>query len=605
MIEPKIFTAYYEDDFGTKFGAFLSDDPNMAERVGCQVAKEEDYLAALERIAELESAEQDAKHYKELAAANHQLVDKYKVQRDAALSENEELKNSRNRLALTSERDNWSRRAEAAEAERDALLAEREELMKQEPAVRIDGKRIAWNPNYNGGGGEFYARPVPAQQDSDHSIVYSCAYCGVIENDKLTACHCLPYGKPQLWNTHKVFPAIPDCDPDSDEAPKLISPTPSPVVAVQEWDEQAYKAACESVEYWKRRFQESENALEKIRNDMAPMYMGEPLITSSAVAVPDGWKLVPIEPTEDMLDSYEYVGGSCYSCSQQLASPDDVRRVYKEILLSAPTPPSAEPISAGTVLQPGIYFVDANNVYAALTSAAVEPPMAIDFYRPKTGWYWVHGDDKKFKPVFVNGNVDIPYMILDGERLALDYLDGFSSYPAAMPYLEDEPKNPGAAYLQVFLNDSRFDAMVNAMPAALIEKFHSRVVERTADRDDWKLYANNLEEDIAKLQSTKPQRITEQDAFDIALNFSWFRGDFKTKNGYDPKLINWRDSGCKSLLAKLNENREPDYKAQRDELLAVLIDLTGYAEAVNEGHLATTELVDCARVLIAKHEGEK
>ena len=55
------------------------------------------------------------------------------------------------------------------------------------------------------------------------------------------------------------------------------------------------------------------------------------------VAVPQGWKLVPIEPTLEMLNAVdEYVGGSCYSCSKREASDDDCERVYKAMLATAP-----------------------------------------------------------------------------------------------------------------------------------------------------------------------------------------------------------------------------------------------------------------------------
>lgn len=37
----KIYTAYYENDFGNEFGAFLSDDPILARNVDCQVVTED------------------------------------------------------------------------------------------------------------------------------------------------------------------------------------------------------------------------------------------------------------------------------------------------------------------------------------------------------------------------------------------------------------------------------------------------------------------------------------------------------------------------------------------------------------------------------------
>lgn len=58
-------------------------------------------------------------------------------------------------------------------------------------------------------------------------------------------------------------------------------------------------------------------------------------------AIPEGWRLVPIEPTEAMLsDVDEKVGGHCYSCSAWSASWDDCKRVYAALLAAAPTPPT-------------------------------------------------------------------------------------------------------------------------------------------------------------------------------------------------------------------------------------------------------------------------
>lgn len=59
-------------------------------------------------------------------------------------------------------------------------------------------------------------------------------------------------------------------------------------------------------------------------------------------AVPEGWKLVPIEPTDAMLTEVEEeVGGSCYSCSKWNASWDDCRRVYAAMLSAIPQPAAA------------------------------------------------------------------------------------------------------------------------------------------------------------------------------------------------------------------------------------------------------------------------
>jgi hypothetical protein len=65
----------------------------------------------------------------------------------------------------------------------------------------------------------------------------------------------------------------------------------------------------------------------------------------------------------------------------------------------------------------------------------------------------------------------------------------------------------------------------------------------------------------AEAQSTNPQRITEQDAREIAL--SALRYWTQISNG---TVEGWFDWCGNKLLSKLNEHREPDYKAQFDDL---------------------------------------
>jgi hypothetical protein len=59
-----------------------------------------------------------------------------------------------------------------------------------------------------------------------------------------------------------------------------------------------------------------------------------------AAAVPDGFVLVPITPTEDMIDKAreEKVGGNCYVCSRDYADSDDAERVWAAMLAAAPAP---------------------------------------------------------------------------------------------------------------------------------------------------------------------------------------------------------------------------------------------------------------------------
>ena len=62
----------------------------------------------------------------------------------------------------------------------------------------------------------------------------------------------------------------------------------------------------------------------------------------AALGVPEGWKLVPVEPTEDMLDNVDQeVGGHCYSCTKWKASWTDCRAIWKEMLEVAPQPDAA------------------------------------------------------------------------------------------------------------------------------------------------------------------------------------------------------------------------------------------------------------------------
>jgi hypothetical protein len=50
-----------------------------------------------------------------------------------------------------------------------------------------------------------------------------------------------------------------------------------------------------------------------------------------------------------------------------------------------------------------------------------------------------------------------------------------------------------------------------------------------------------------------PQRVTEQDASDIILNFYWFMTEFKNKHGRNPSVIEWREAEGRALLTEINE----------------------------------------------------
>ena len=63
----------------------------------------------------------------------------------------------------------------------------------------------------------------------------------------------------------------------------------------------AYQGAMEEVAIWKKRALEAEDLNRKFVAEInGPTYMGEP--AQPTPSVPDGWKLVPVEPTFEMLD---------------------------------------------------------------------------------------------------------------------------------------------------------------------------------------------------------------------------------------------------------------------------------------------------------------
>ena len=79
-----------------------------------------------------------------------------------------------------------------------------------------------------------------------------------------------------------------------------------------------------------------------------------------------------------------------------------------------------------------------------------------------------------------------------------------------------------------------------------------------------------------KLAAEKQQRITEQDAAEIAHSALKF-----WRNTVNLTLQSWLNGECDPLLAKLNEHREPDCKAQRDLLLAAAKEIFRPAQSVS------------------------
>lgn len=65
-------------------------------------------------------------------------------------------------------------------------------------------------------------------------------------------------------------------------------------------------------------------------------------VRAEPVTIPEGWKLVPVQPTEEMLVNVdEEVGGSCHSCSAWRASEDDCKRVWAAMIEASPIAPVA------------------------------------------------------------------------------------------------------------------------------------------------------------------------------------------------------------------------------------------------------------------------
>lgn len=128
----------------------------------------------------------------------------------------------------------------------------------------------------------------------------------------------------------------------------------SPAVAVpNSWDEQAYKSACDSLEQWKSRALEAEILLERIRNDMAPTHMGEPLIAVAPcrqVSIPDGWKLVPIKEDVEMRSAG-------FNCCDVTALK--VTEIWAAMVNSSPEPPV---IPSPRITEQDAQFADVQNL---------------------------------------------------------------------------------------------------------------------------------------------------------------------------------------------------------------------------------------------------
>lgn len=61
-------------------------------------------------------------------------------------------------------------------------------------------------------------------------------------------------------------------------------------------------------------------------------------IAAALRAAPEGFVMVPVEPTEEMIvrATWEEVGGHCHSCTAWPASHSDARRVWAAMLAARP-----------------------------------------------------------------------------------------------------------------------------------------------------------------------------------------------------------------------------------------------------------------------------
>lgn len=73
--------------------------------------------------------------------------------------------------------------------------------------------------------------------------------------------------------------------------------------------------------------------LDALRASKPPVIKQDP----AAVAVPDGWKLVPVEPTQQMLDVGRWTGAGSVSVQEEWAR----KEVWQRMLAAAPQPPVA------------------------------------------------------------------------------------------------------------------------------------------------------------------------------------------------------------------------------------------------------------------------
>lgn len=255
----------------------------------------------------------------------------------------------------------------AAEIER--LQSVIDEANAQEPAIVVRGRKVVgFNPAEGTRiEGEFYARPIPAQQSSYQSL-------------------------------------------------QLLA---------------------ESRENFEKQFGFSSEA-DWVYKDLAELFISDlPGQQSPAVAVPDGWKLVPTELTQAMLfaaNGVSIIGGN----------------------------------------------VDGDTIFTRLNAE----------------------EAKKLFVAFLESSPDCP----------------------TSPRITDHDDNLAFLVVKALHNEG-------AAHESVLESAR-RIVKVVAD--------------------SLPNRITEQESFEIILSFYWFMAGFKNKNGRSPSVVEWYEAEGRSLLEKLN-----------------------------------------------------
>ena len=97
----------------------------------------------------------------------------------------------------------------------------------------------------------------------------------------------------------------------------------------------AYQGAMEEVAIWKRRALEAETLNRKFVAEInGPAYMGEP--AQPAPSIPEGWKLVPIEPTVKIRKAMHYAYWKSPQLPYHDGSPELWNAAYAAMLAAAP-----------------------------------------------------------------------------------------------------------------------------------------------------------------------------------------------------------------------------------------------------------------------------